>query len=62
MIELTIKVKDCNGTLTKRFDPIYEQVTMSEDDPIIKKHIEQALKEFTGEPEDVVVKVRMVIR
>ena len=60
-IELKITIKDSERKLTKDFN-IYENVTLIESDPIVKRCIEETLLEFKGEPEDIKIKATMVLR
>jgi len=58
--EITVVVKDNEKSLRKKF-PIYDLVTISCEDPIIKACIDETLKNFAGEPEDVQVKITLQI-
>lgn len=61
-VELTIVIKDQEKKrLTLPFH-LYESFSLSADDPVIKRCIEAALKEFNGEPEDVIVKAQLTIK
>ena len=58
MVEVIIKVKDSERTLTQRFMQ-EETFSMSHDDPIIHKMVNETLKDFQGTPEDIIIKVIM---
>lgn len=61
MKELTVILKDSERTLrTKSLE--YEDFTMSLTDPLILDRIQIAKKDFTGEPEDITISVKMVIQ
>lgn len=60
-IELKVTIKDDERKLTKDFI-IYENVTLIESDPIVKKCIDETLMEFKGEPEDIKVKATLVLK
>jgi hypothetical protein len=56
MSELTVILKDSERTYRKKF-LAYEDYTVSESDSFIKQCIEDARKDFLGEPEEVTVKI-----
>lgn len=61
-VELIITIKDDEKKkLTIPF-LVYETFSFSESDPIIKKYIEEALKEFKGIPDDIVVKSKLHVK
>lgn len=60
-IELTITVKDADRTLKKSF-LIYEPISFTETDPMIKKCIDEVTAEFAGEPDDIRIRANMVVR
>ena len=61
MNELTVILKDSDRTYRQKF-LIYETYTMSDDDPVILACIEEAKKNFEGDPETVQVKIHMEIQ
>lgn len=58
-IELTITIKDSERTYKQKF-LVYEPISMTPNDPIICKSIDEARVNFQGEPEDIVVRAMMV--
>ena len=60
MIELTVTVKGEESSYKQKF-LCYELVTMSLDDPIIKDCVAQALANSKIEPEDIKIRVLMVV-
>jgi hypothetical protein len=58
MTELTVILKDSDRTYRQQF-LVYEQYSVAEDDPVILACIEQAKKNFQGDPESVQVKIHM---
>lgn len=61
MNELTVILKDSERTYRQKF-LIYEAYTVSCDDPIVLKCIEEAMNNFDGEPECVQIKIHMEIQ
>lgn len=61
-IELMVTIKDEEKRKLSREFLVYEQVTLSEDDPIIDKCVKEVLEEFKGEPDDIKIKAVMVLR
>lgn len=57
---ITVRIKDDEKSLKKDY-LIYEQVIVDQDDPIIKECIEELLKEFNSEPDDVYVTIKLEI-
>ena len=58
--EITVIIKDDEKSLRKKF-LVYEPVSVSSIDPIIRNCIDETLKNFDGEPEDVKVKITLQI-
>ncbi len=58
--EITIIIKDDEKSLRKKF-LVHDPVTVSYLDPIIANCINETLKNFDGEPEDVKVKITLQI-
>ena len=58
-LSITIKNEDKRQT-TKHL--IYDACAVSDDDPIIKAHIEQAIKEFDAQPDDIRVKINLEVK
>ena len=61
MNELTVILKDSDRTYRQKF-LIYEQYTMSDDDPVIRMCIDEAKKNFEGDPESIQIKIHMEIQ
>lgn len=61
MTELTITIKGEESTFKQKF-LIYEEYAMSENDPLIKKCVEEALSNAKIEPEDIKVRSLLVLR
>ncbi len=61
MTELTVILKDSDRTYRQKF-VVYEQYTVSDCDPVILKCIEDARKNFDGEPEEIQVKIHLEIQ
>ena len=61
MSELTVILKDSDSTYRQKF-LIYEQYSMSDDDPVIRMCIEEAKKNFEGEPESIQIKIHLEIQ
>lgn len=58
MTELTVILKDPERTYRQKF-LMYETYTVSMDDPHIISCIEEAKKNFDGEPEDIQIKIHL---
>lgn len=61
MSELTVILKDADRTYRQKF-LIYEDYNVTDIDPIILKCIEDAKKNFDGEPEQIQIKIHMEIQ
>ena len=61
MSELTVILKDSDRTYRQQF-VVYDEYSASIDDPFILSCIEEAKKNFRGEPESVQVKIHMEIQ
>ena len=61
MSELTVILKDSDRTYRQKF-LIYENFTMSDNDPVIRMCIDEARKSFEGEPESVQIKIHLEIQ
>jgi hypothetical protein len=59
--ELTIILKDTERTYRQKF-LVYEDIQLIPEDPTIVSCIEQARKNFNGEPEDIQIRVLLVVR
>lgn len=59
--ELTVILKDEARSYREKF-LVYEDFSMLPDDPLINMCVEKAKKNFDGEPEDIQVRVLMVVR
>jgi hypothetical protein len=58
MSELTVILKDSDRTYRQKF-LIYEDYTVSCEDPVILMCIEEAKKNFEGEPENIQIKIHL---
>ena len=56
--ELTVVIKSEDRTYRQKF-LIYEQYTVSEDDPVINACKQEARKQFDGQPDSVQIKIHM---
>lgn len=62
VIELTITLKDEERNYKQKF-LIYDSVTLGDEyDPILKECVDEAIQNFQGEAEDIVVRAMMVIK
>jgi len=61
MAELTVILKDSERTYRHKF-LVYETITASIHDPLIWKYIDEAKKNFEGEPEDIKIKIHLEIQ
>jgi hypothetical protein len=57
---LTVTVKDEESTLRSKY-LLYDNYTVNEEDPIIKNCIEETVKAFGKEPNDVRVRIQLDI-
>lgn len=60
MNELTVILKDSERTYRHKF-LLYEEYTVSINDPLILMCIEEAKKSFVGEPESIQIKIHMEV-
>lgn len=60
MFELTVILKDSERTYKHKF-PLYEVVTVSQDDPHIRACIKEAKDIFVSEPESITVKIHLEV-
>ncbi len=58
--ELTVVIKDDEKTLRTKYI-VYEPYSVDEQDPVIKKYVEQCIRNFDGTPTDVIVKINLII-
>jgi len=61
MSELTVILKDSDRTYRQQF-LVYEKYCLDENDPVILTCIEQAKKNFQGDPETIQVRIHMEIK
>lgn len=61
MTELTVILKDSDRTYRQKF-LIYQSYSMVEDDPVICMCIEEAKKNFEGDPETIQIKVHLEVQ
>lgn len=59
--EITVIVKDDDRTQKSKFG-VYEDYTVSPEDPILRGFIDQAIRDFAAEPSDVIVKISMTVQ
>jgi len=60
MNELTVVLKDSERTFKQKF-LIYEGYHVHIDDPIINSCLEEAKKNFNGEPSQIQIKIHMEV-
>ena len=61
MNELTVILKDPDRTYRQKF-LIYEDYTVSNEDPIILACINEAQKSFEGDPETIQIKIHLEVQ
>lgn len=61
MTELTVILKDSDRTYRQKF-LVYEAYSTTEDDPVILRCIDEAKKNFDGEPEEINIKIHLEIQ
>lgn len=61
MNELTVILKDSDRTYRQKF-LIYENYCVCDEDPVIRRCIEDAKKNFEGEPESIQIKIHLEIQ
>ena len=61
MNELTVILKDSARTYKQDF-LIYEDYTVSDSDPLIRRCVAEAKQDFKGEPEKIQVKILLEIQ
>ena len=59
--EITVIVKDDEKTLRIKH-LIYDDYTISEDDPVIKECVDSTVKQFDGDATDIQIKINMTVR
>lgn len=59
MIEVTVKIKDDDLTLTERF-LVYDPFTLSHDDEKLKKMVDNTIKKHSGQfsNPDILIKIK----
>lgn len=58
-IEISVTLKDEEHTYTHR-EIVYEQISMSHEDPKLQLLVNEAVKVFPGTPSDVLIKTKFV--
>lgn len=58
-VELTIRVKNEDQTLNMKH-LIYEEISLSWEDELLRTLVNEAIDAFKGTPDDVIVKTKMV--
>lgn len=61
MTELTVILKDSDRTYRQKF-LIYEAYSVTDNDPVINMCIEEAKKNFEGDPETIQIKIHLEIQ
>lgn len=61
MSELTVILKDDHRTYREKF-LLYEIFSVTDEDATIKNCINEAMKNFDGNPESITVKISLVIQ
>ena len=61
MKEITVSIKNSEQTYKEKF-LIYEEFTCNDNDPVIKQCVDDALSHFKGEPEKIVLRVRLDVQ
>ncbi len=61
MIELSVTIKGAESTFKQKF-LVYEDFQFNDTDPIVKKHVEEALSNAKIEPEDIKVRALLIMR
>ncbi len=61
MSELTVILKDSDRTYRQKF-LVYETYSTLDGDPVIQRCIEEAKKNFDGEPEEITIKISIEIQ
>jgi 3-oxoacyl-[acyl-carrier-protein] synthase III len=61
MTELTVTIKGVESSYKQKF-LLYDEFTFNEDDPVIKKCVEEALANAKIEPEDIKVRALLQMR
>lgn len=61
MIEISIKISADDLTLTEKFLIHEEGISLSHDDPVLSKMVNDVLKKFNSQtPPDVLIKIKYV--
>jgi hypothetical protein len=61
MTELTVILKDSDRTYRQKF-LVYEDYSCDDENPVILRCIEEAKKNFDGEPEEIQIKIHLEIQ
>ena len=61
MTELTVILKDSDRTYRQKF-LVYEAYSTIDTDPVILRCIDEAKKNFDGEPEEINIKIHLEIQ
>lgn len=59
--EVTVILKDSERTYRQKF-LVYDDISLKEDDLTISACIDAARKNFDGEPEDIQIRILMVVK
>lgn len=60
MLEITVKVSNCDQTFVTKYLEYSEDILLSKDDPKLSDMVDKAVKAFGSGVEDVVVRIKMV--
>jgi hypothetical protein len=58
MIEISIKISDDTSHYIQKHLLHEEGLTLSHDDPTLKKLVEEAIANFKGNPSDILVRIK----
>lgn len=61
MSEITVILKDSERTYRQKF-LAYEEYTVNDTNPVIIRCIEEAKKNFQGEPEEIKIKIHLEVQ
>lgn len=61
MVELNITIKGEESSYKQKF-LVYEEIVFKEDDPVIKKCLNEALSNAKIEPDDIKIRALMVVQ
>ena len=59
MFEVTVTIKDSDQTLNRKFLVYEENVQLNHEDKKLNEIVEATLKDFQGDPDDIILKIKM---